>query len=313
MNLSPQGALKHVVGGRISNKKYDAELLHSVTKTALESQGIPEAYAWLEACVAEEDIAVGRALEASAARGSLGRLHEVGAGQRVAAVHIMEPSPHLEDQHRFWRLPADVLAMPLEYDDSRPLPNVRYKDPHQVPDHLIASDVDSDVDSDDRPLLSLKRPRSKVRNNAKKHPRSQVQKKAKKRKVRGNAKEDAEPALTVDEVRAGRFVVTHNNFGTAEKYQPGFSVCKIVGDRLGTAADPSWSFKHHLSSQQPHLKAVVGAKFGLGRGSVVAALEGEVILFSSIVAAFDGLNSNGQMPAEMRTVIKQHRDWAALE
>jgi hypothetical protein len=309
MYLLLQGILEHVEGGRISNKKYDAELLHPVTQNALESHGIPEAYTWLEACVKEEDIAVGRALEASAARGSLGRLHEVGAGQRVAPVLIMEPSPHLGDTHRFWRLPADVLAMPVEYDDSRPLPNVRYKDPRQVPDQFVASDEDSD----DRPLLSKPRKRQHAKKRKKTEEARNKARQREQVKKRKKEKEAAESALTVDEVHAGRLVVTHDNYGTDEKPQPGFSVCKIVGDRLGTADDPSWSYQHLLSSKKPHLKAVVGAKFGLGKGSVVDALGGQVVHFYTIVAAFDVLRPNGQLPMVIRRVIKGHRDWAALQ
>lgn len=306
---SLQGTLKHVEGGRISNKKYDAELLHPVTKAAVEAQGIPEAYDWLQACVAEEDISIGRALEQVAKRGTLGRLHELGAGQRVAVVNVMEPSPHLADQHRFWRLPKDVLALPLVYDESRPLPQVRYKDPLQVPVALIASDAS---DSDDRPLLPrrtvIKRRREK---KSVKQRRAQKRKRADEKAACKKAA--SELALTADEVRAGRFVVTHDDFGSDQKSQPGFSVCKIVGDQVGTAEYPAWSFKHLLSSRPPHLKAVVTAKFGLGKGSVVDALDGEVIQFYTIVAAFDGLTRNSQLPLEMRNVIKQHRDWAALE
>jgi hypothetical protein len=294
-----QCVLEHVEGGRISNKKYDAELLHPVTQAALTSQGIPEAYTWLEACVAQEDIAVGRSLEVLAGRGTLGRLHEVGAGHRVAPVHIMEPSPHLADPEKFWRLPADVLAMPLVHDESVPLPNVRYKDLRQVPDRLLAPEVDSGVDSDDRPLSAVKRPRSKVL------PRKQ----AKKRKK----PEEKEPALSVVDVRADRFVVTNDDYGTKEKPRPGFAVCQIVGNNIGTADDPSWSYKHLLSSKQPHVKAVVDAKFGLGRGSVVDALEGEVVHFYTVVAVFDSLNRNGQLPKAVRSVIKEHSHWAVLE
>jgi hypothetical protein len=304
--LSVQGTLEHVEGGRISNKKYDAELLHPVTKAAVAAQGIPEAYNWLEACVAEEDISVGRALEQTAKRGTLGRLHELGAGRRVASVYVMEPSPHLSDQHRFWRLPEDVLALPLVYDEARPLPRVRYKDPRQVPVASIASDAS---DSDDRPLV-LRRPVIKASPGQK---RKRADEKAASKRKKAEEKAASKLALTVEEVRDGRFVVTHDDFGTDEKSQPGFSVCKIVGGQVGTAERPAWSFKHLLSSTPPHLKGVVTAKFGIGKGAVVDALDGDVIPFYTIVAAFDRLNRNCQLPLAMRNVIKQHRDWAALE
>jgi hypothetical protein len=159
-HLSPQCALGHVEPSRISNKKYDAELLHPVTKSALQAQGISEAYTWLEACVAESDIAVGRPLESAQAQGTLGRLHEVGAGRRVAAVYVMEPCIHLGDSNRFWSLPADALPPPVQQDYARPLPRVRYKEPQKVPIALVAS-VPDDSD-DERPLVPLKRPRRKA-------------------------------------------------------------------------------------------------------------------------------------------------------
>jgi len=296
-HLSPQCTLGHVEPSRISNKKYDAELLHPVTQSALQAQGIPEAYTWLEACVAESDIAVGRALESAKAQGTLGRLHEVGAGMRVAAVHVMEPSIHLGDSNLFWSLPVDALPPPVQQDYGRPLPRVRYKEPQNVPIDLVAS-VPDDSD-DERPLIVLKRPRRQaLKRSARKRPK---------------AKQADESALTVDGVRAGRFVVTHDNFGTDDNPQPGFSVCKIVGACKGKPSDPSWSFKHLLSSTPPHLQTVVSAKFGLGKGAVVDSLPGEVIHFYTIVAAFDGLTRRSQLPAEMIAVIKQHRDWAALQ
>jgi hypothetical protein len=42
-HLFPQCTLGHVEPSRISNKKYDAELLHPVTMSALQAEGIPEA------------------------------------------------------------------------------------------------------------------------------------------------------------------------------------------------------------------------------------------------------------------------------
>jgi hypothetical protein len=114
-----QGGLAQVEPNRISNQKYNDQLLSATVKDALTVQGIPEAYDWLEEAVKQQDIPIGRALEVEAGSGALGRLHEVGVGARVAPVQVIHPSPHLDDPERFWHLPDQAMPSvfaPEPYD-----------------------------------------------------------------------------------------------------------------------------------------------------------------------------------------------------
>jgi hypothetical protein len=122
-----QGGLTQVEPNRISNKKYNAQLLSATVKDALAVQGIPEAYDWLEEAVKQEDIPVGRALQGEADPGALGQLHEVGAGARVAPVQVIHPSPHPDNPELFWLLSEQ--ARPSVFAPEAGLPKLRYLNP----------------------------------------------------------------------------------------------------------------------------------------------------------------------------------------
>jgi hypothetical protein len=236
--LTTQGGLTQTVPHRISNKKYDKELLSSVVKDALTVQGIPEAYEWLEEAVKQQDIPVGRALELETAPGALGRLHEVGAGTRVAPVQVIHPSPYLDDPERFWFIPEQ--ARPLVFAPVQGLPALRYSRPGDVPAHLLPAAEPSD--DDDVPLLQLVVKAKRKRGGGK----------AAKRKPRKKKKSNLdEPALRVTDVRAGKLVLTHDNFGEEGRDRWGYSVCKIVGDNQGTDASPCWRYKLLASPVSP--------------------------------------------------------------
>jgi hypothetical protein len=143
-----------VAPGRISNKKYDAELLSTVTLNALTVQGVPEAYRWLELAVEESDIPMGVAVESKTPPGALGPLHECGAGQRVAHVQLIQPSEDRHDPELFWYIPPEAQAHPIVHDPTIPLPRVRSKNPAQV---LLVSE-----DSDDAPLIPAVRKRKRA-------------------------------------------------------------------------------------------------------------------------------------------------------
>ena len=295
--VTTQGGLTQSVPHRISNKKYDDELLSRVVKDALTIQGIPEAYEWLEEAVKQQDIPVGRALELEIAPGALGRLHEVGAGARVAAVQVIHPSPYLDDMERFWSIPQQ--ARPLVFAPVQGLPDLRYSRPVDVPAHLLPAA--EPADEDDVPLLQLVAEAKRKRGGGK----------AAKRKPRKKKKSNLDdPALRVTDVCAGKLVLTHDNYGEEGSDRWGYSVCKIVGDTQGTDASPCWRYKLLATPVSPWKKATVDAKFGT-RGMTDGG--SARVHFYSIVSVFERLNANGSLPAHMKLVMKQHPDWASLE
>ena len=316
-HVAVQGGLTQVEPNRISNQKYNAQLLSAAVKDALTVQGIPEAYDWLAEAVKQQDIPIGRALEVEARRGALGRLHEVGAGARVAPVQVIHPSPHLDDPERFWHLPDQ--AMPNVFVPEAGLPKLRYLHPQHVPVHLLpGADLvasATDDDDDDAPLRLLpakskpKPPVKKPIPGKKRKRRPAKTKPIKKNKHKSRA--DA-PALRVVDVRDGEFVITHDSYSTTANDRWGYSVCKIVGPNQGTAASPCWAYKHLLSSVDPWKKSILDAKFGCGTGSVVDGGSAR-IQFYNIVSAFDRMNARGTLPARMKAVLKQHPDWSTLE
>jgi hypothetical protein len=157
----PQGGLNLVAPGQISNKKYDAELLSQVTKDALTTQGIPEAYDWLEMAVEQSDIPMGVAVESRTAPGALGPFYECGAGVRIAHVQLILPSEDRLDPERFWALPVDAQPRLAVAPGAHPLPNLRYSNPVAVPSHMLPDPGDDSVDSDDSdaPLVHAQRKR----------------------------------------------------------------------------------------------------------------------------------------------------------
>lgn len=159
--------MSQVAPNRVRNKKYDNELLSPVVKDALAVQGIPEAYEWLEEAVRQADIPVGPALHHEQTPGTMGLMHEIGAGTRVAAAQVIIASDALSDMNLFWQLPLSARADPVAQSVVRPLPNVRYSQPQHVPDDLKHA---ADPDSDDAPLQSMRkavRARRKVKSKAK--------------------------------------------------------------------------------------------------------------------------------------------------
>jgi hypothetical protein len=308
-----QGGLTQVEPNRISNKKYNAQLLSATVKDALTVQGIPEAYDWLEEAVKQEDIPVGRALQVEADPGALGRLHEVGAGARVAPVQVIHPSPHLDNPELFWLLPEQ--ARPSVFAPETGLPKLRYLNPQHVPAHLLpgadlaASEVDDD--DDDAPLLPAERnpkPPAKKKMPVKKRRRKPVKTKPIKKKKR----KAVPPALRAVDVHDGEFVITHDSYATPDNDRGGYSVCQIVGNNQGTPDNPCWAYKHLLSSVEPWKKSVLDAHFGCGTGSVVDGGSARV-QFYNIVSAFDRMNARGTLPARIKAVLRQHREFATLE
>ena len=149
--------------GKISNSKYDAELLSEVTKEALAVQGIPEAYEWLEMAVAQSDIPVGVAVESSTAPGALGPLHKCGAGNRVA--ELILPLDDRLDPEELWAPLAAAQPPPSVPLGAHPLPNVRYTNPNKVPSHMLLAPGEDSLDSDDAPLRPASRKRKRTAAN----------------------------------------------------------------------------------------------------------------------------------------------------
>jgi hypothetical protein len=317
-----QGGLELVNPGKISNKKYDAELLSKVTKDALTVQDIPEAYQWLEMAVAQSDIPVGVAVESSTAPGALGPLHECGAGHRVAHVQLILPSEHRLDTNQFWALPAAAQPPPSVPLDAHPLPNVRYRNPAAVPPHMLPDSgedsLDSgegSLDSDDAPLVPA--PRKRQRAAAKKVARAVKARRKAKPKAKQRAKPKSQPKAADPPPpggfacpQAGTYVLTHDMYPEG----PGFSVSQLVGDNQGTEVEGCWGYKHLLSSVDPWKKSILRAKFGVGRGCIVDGGTDLIHSYSIITSWKRGLNtSTRKLPVAIQNIIKQRPDWSVLK
>jgi hypothetical protein len=332
-----------VAPGRISNEKYNKQLLSKVTLDALTVQGIPEAYDWLKLAVDQSDIPVGAAVQSSTPPGALGPLYECGAGQRVAHIQLILPSEDRDDPEKFWAIPASAMAPPIVHNPAAPHPALRYTEPSKVPAHMRPDVRDSD-DSDNQPLMALrasKKKRPAVRKHqkkaaakkapvkktgakkrsmapvgrkaAKKRPLAVGRKAAPKKRRTMQTDEQDEP---LSNLAAGTYVLTHDMYDPAVRGQderPGFAVCRLIGNNLGTAADGCWRYKHLLSSEHPWKKSILHAKFGLGRGCIVSGGTA-VVQAWSIVGAWKGsLTSSGQLPVAIQGILKEHRDWPVLE
>jgi hypothetical protein len=333
-----------VAPGRISNAKYDKQLLSKVTLNALTVQGIPEAYDWLKLAVEQSDIPIGAAVQSSTPPGALGPLYECGAGQRVAHVQLILPSEDRDDPEKFWAIPASAMAPPIVHNPAAPLPAVRYTALAQVPAHMRLHDVSDSDDSDNQPLVALTTLKRK-RPALNKHRQKRVVKKAavKKRAAKkrsmaaGGPKAAKERPLaaghkapkkkrrtmqtdeqdeSLSNLPAGTYVLTHDMYDPAVEGQderPGFAVCRLVGNNLGTAADGCWRYKHLLSLEHPWKKSIVHAKFGIGKGCIVNSGTAVVQAWSIVGAWKDGLTSSGELPVEIQGFLKQHRHWSVLE
>lgn len=314
-----------------------------MTLDALTVQGIPEAYDWLKLAVEQSDIPVGAAVQSRTPPGALGPLYECGAGQRVAHIQLILPSEDRDDPEKFWAIPASAMAPPIVHSPAAPHPALRYTELSKVPAHMRPDVSDSD-DSDNQPLVALKTSKRK-RPALKKHQQKAAVKKAAVKKT-GAKKRSMAPGgrkavkkrplavgrkaapkkrrtMQTDEqgeplsnLAAGTYVLTHDMYDPAVRGQderPGFAVCRLVGNNLGTAADGCWRYKHLLSSEHPWKKSILHAKFGLGRGCIVSGGTA-VVQAWSIVGAWKGsLTSSGQLPVAIQGILKQHRDWPVLE
>jgi hypothetical protein len=302
--------LELVKPGKISNKKYDAQLLSQVTLDALTTQGIPEAYKWLEMAVEQSDIPIGVAVESRTAPGALGPLHECGAGRRVAHVQLILPSEDRHDPELFWAIPA--VAQPPVPLGAHPLANVRYTNPAQVPSNMLPQPDEEPSDSDDdAPLVPVSRKRKRAK--PKKKPtkaRGSRQKKAKHKKAeQKKAEGKAQQTVNFSSLLDGTYVLTNDRFPEG----PGFSVSQLVSDNQGTEADGSWRYKHLLPSVDPWKKSIVSAKFGRGRGRIVDGGSDLIHSYSIITAWQEGLNASGKLPARIQNIMKQHSDWLVPE
>jgi hypothetical protein len=240
-----QGGLGLVAPGRISNKKYDRELLSDVTLHALTVQGVKEAYDWLASAVAESDIPVGAAVEAKTPPGAMGPLHACGAGQRIANVQLILPSPDKDDPEKFWAIPADGRSQPIVHDAANPLPKVRYKNPSQVPAHmqLVTSDSDDADDSDNQPLMVpvQKRQRAPSKKQvAKSKPPAKRKAPAKRKSVKktvGTKKVGAKQARTANARQQPRD--EHHEEDEGELWQPTASRGKATPSRKRRRTQPA--------------------------------------------------------------------------
>jgi hypothetical protein len=308
-----------VAPGRISNAKYDKQLLSKVTLDALTVQGIPEAYEWLKMAVDQSDIPIGAAVQSSTPPGALGPLYECGAGQRVAHIQVILPSEDRDDPEKFWAIPASAMAPPIVHNASAPLPAIRYTKPKDVPAHMLPGVSDSD-DSDNQPLMARKTTKRKRAASKKVQNKAAVKKKAKKAtRVKKKAKKKSCSKQTdqqkFDNLPAGTYVLTHDMYDPSVEgldQRPGFAVCRLVGKKLGTDADASWKYKHLLSSEPPWKKSILRAKFGVGRRCIVNG-GASVISAWSIVAAWKGGLASGKLPVKIQDILKEHRDWLGLE
>jgi hypothetical protein len=326
-----------VAPGRISNAKYDKQLLSKVTLDALTVQGIPEAYDWLKLAVEQSDIPVGAALQSSTPPGALGPLYECGAGTRVAHIQVILPSEDRDDPEKFWAIPAFAMAPPIVHNASAPLPAVRYTKPADVPAHMLPAVTDSDDsdDSDNQPLVAVKKVHKKaaVKKQAKRkraaskkvQNKAALKKKAKKRtaasvkkpakaakKKRRSMQADGQPFANL---KAGTLVLTHDMYDPSVEGQdqrPGFAVCRLVGNNLGTAADGCWKYKHLLSSEHPWTKSILHAKFGFGKNGIVSGGT-EVIHAWSMVASWNSGLQAGKLPVVIQVILQEHRHWSMLE
>jgi hypothetical protein len=301
-----QGGLTQVEPNRISNKKYNGQLLSATVKDALIVQGISETYDCLEEAVKQSDIPVGRALQAEADPGALGRFHEVGAGARVAPVQVIHPSPHLDNPELFWFLPEQ--ARPIVFAPETGLPKLRYLNPQHVPAHLLpGAAVSASSDDDDAPLRPAQPMKKRRRQPAKSGPQPVKKKPIQKKKRKADP-----PALRAVDVRDGEFVITHDSYATPDNDRGGYAVCQIVGANQGTPDNPCWAYKHLLSSVEPWKKSALDAHFGCGAGSVVDGGSARV-QFYNIVSAFNRMNARGTLPARIKAVLRQHREFSNLE
>lgn len=199
---------------RARNKKYDQEILSDAIKNALEAEGIPEAFGWLEEAVAEADIPVGRALEQETPPGAVGPLHEVGAGQRKASVQVITAPEEPVDAVQFWRLPPRHDA-PATAAVARPLPMLRYSQPSSVP-----AELKQEAASDDEPLAPPGVSRASKRKAAAKAKKQKKKAEAKVKKAAAKKKKTKAPAKKAA-AKAAKQAAAKGRFSTRSKRRRG--------------------------------------------------------------------------------------------